>query len=44
MGRVGRDMVFSYLEEKTQEYDLIIANGENAAHGRGITGAVYGEL
>lgn len=43
-GRVGRDMVFSYLERNAEEYDLIIANGENAAHGRGITKPVYEEL
>ena len=24
-GRVGRDMVFSYLERNAEEYDLIIA-------------------
>ena len=32
-GRVGRDMVFSYLDRNADKYDLIIANGENAAHG-----------
>lgn len=44
VGRVGRDMVFSYLENKKEDYDLIIANGENAAHGRGMTRRVYDEL
>ena len=44
VGRVGRDMVFSYLDKAQYDYDLIIANGENAAHGRGITKPVYEEL
>lgn len=44
MGRIGRDMVFSYLDRRAEEYDLIIANGENSAHGKGITRAVYSEL
>ena len=44
VGRIGRDMVFSYLDRNQDKYDLIIANGENAAHGRGITKAVYEEL
>lgn len=44
VGRVGRDMVFSYLDKHQYDYDLIIANGENAAHGRGITKPVYEEL
>lgn len=43
-GRVGRDMVFSYLDRNADKYDLIIANGENAAHGRGISKPVYEEL
>ena len=44
VGRVGRDMVFSYLDKHMYDYDLIIANGENAAHGKGITKNVYEEL
>lgn len=44
VGRVGRDMVFSYLDRNAVKYDLIVANGENAAHGRGITKNVYEEL
>lgn len=44
VGRVGRDMVFSYLERNRYDFDLIVANGENAAHGRGITRPVYEEL
>lgn len=44
VGRIGRDMVFSYLDAHAYDFDLIIANGENAAHGKGITRPVYGEL
>lgn len=44
VGRVGRDMVFSYLDKHMYDYDLVIANGENAAHGKGITKNVYDEL
>lgn len=44
VGRIGRDMVFSYLDRYKDDFDLIIANGENAAHGRGITKMVYDEL
>lgn len=44
VGRVGRDMVFSYLDKHLYDYDLVIANGENAAHGKGITKNVYEEL
>lgn len=43
-GRVGRDAVFSYLEKHHGDFDLIIANAENAAHGRGFTRPVYDEL
>lgn len=45
-GRVGRDMLFKYVEELRYSKDigLVIANGENAAHGRGITRATYSEL
>lgn len=43
-GRVGRDAVFSYMDRHYGEFDLVIANGENAAHGRGMTRPVYGEL
>ena len=43
-GRVGRDMLFSYLDRYASDIDLVIANGENAAHGRGITKNVYAEL
>ena len=43
-GRVGRGAVFSYMDKHYGEFDLVIANGENAAHGRGMTKPVYGEL
>ncbi|MCR4719158.1 MAG: TIGR00282 family metallophosphoesterase [Firmicutes bacterium] len=43
-GRVGRDAVFNELEHSRDKYDLIVANGENAAHGRGISKPVYEEL
>ena len=43
-GRIGRDQVFSYLDRHAQEYDCILANAENAAHGRGLSKAVYTEL
>ncbi len=43
-GRVGRDLLFSYLDRYTSDIDLVIVNGENAAHGRGITRNVYNEL
>ncbi|MBQ6907478.1 MAG: TIGR00282 family metallophosphoesterase [Clostridia bacterium] len=43
-GRSGRDAVFAYLEHKKDEYDFIIANGENASHGRGLSKPVYEEL
>jgi metallophosphoesterase (TIGR00282 family) len=43
-GRVGRDAVFSYMDKHYGEFDLVIANGENAAHGRGMTRPVYSEL
>lgn len=44
MGRVGRDMVLSYLDRNSRGFDCIIANGENAAHGRGMSKPVYEEL
>lgn len=43
-GRVGRDAVFSYMDKHYGEFDLVLANGENAAHGRGMTRPVYEEL
>ncbi|WP_232697126.1 TIGR00282 family metallophosphoesterase [Brevibacillus daliensis] len=45
-GSPGRDMVKEYLPRLKRKYgpDIIIANGENAAHGRGITRKITNEL
>ncbi len=43
-GRVGRDAVFEVLETLRDKVDFIIANAENAAHGRGLTRPVFGQL
>lgn len=43
-GRIGRDAVFEELERLRYEVDFIIANAENAAHGRGLTKPVFEEL
>lgn len=45
-GRTGREMVADYLYELKTKYqvDFVIANGENAAHGKGLTRRVYDEL
>lgn len=46
VSRTGREMLFSYLPElKLQkEIDFIIANGENATHGRGLARPAYDDL
>lgn len=46
VSRIGRDMLFKYVEElKYQKgIDLVIANGENATHGRGLSRNAYDEL
>ncbi len=46
VSRVGRDMLYRYIEEiKTSEnIDLVIANGENATHGRGLARDAYKEM
>ena len=46
VGRSGRDKVSSLLYSLKKEYDidLVIANGENAAHGKGMTIKVYHQL
>lgn len=44
VGRTGRDMTIDYLAKNASSYDLVLANGENAAHGKGITRRVYDEL
>ena len=42
----GRDVVKKYLPLLKNEYDidLVIANGENSAHGKGMTRKIYDEL
>ena len=44
VSQVGRNMVFEVLELIRYKVDFIIANCENAAHGRGMTKPVYEEL
>src|SRR5690554_3007792 len=45
-GSLGRATVKKYLPKIVEEYKInfVIANGENAAHGRGITEAMYKEF
>jgi 2',3'-cyclic-nucleotide 2'-phosphodiesterase len=42
-GSLGRDLVEKYIKKIKDDYQInyVIANGENAAHGRGITEAIY---
>lgn len=46
VSRIGRDMLFRYVDDlKYQKgIDLVIANGENATHGRGLARNAYNEL
>lgn len=46
VGKSGRDIVSSLLNCLKRQYepDLIIANGENSAHGKGITYKIYRQL
>lgn len=46
MGAVGRDMLAHNLKNIIEQYniDAVVANGENAAHGIGITKNVYEQL
>lgn len=46
IGRLARQALAKILPELKKEYDLdlVIANGENAAHGMGITKKTYDEL
>jgi metallophosphoesterase (TIGR00282 family) len=46
VGRPGRRAIFNLLEQiiKSYEIDFIIANGENAAGGMGITPAIASEI
>lgn len=45
-GRDGRRMVSQYLSQIKTKYnvDVVLANGENAAHGKGLSRRVYDEL
>lgn len=42
----GREIVLSSIEGLKQKYkpDLVIANGENSAHGKGITYKIYNQI
>ncbi|MCH7321014.1 TIGR00282 family metallophosphoesterase [Solibacillus sp. MA9] len=46
VGSIGRDAVATYLPRLKKKYnlDVVIANGENAAAGRGITRSIYNDL
>lgn len=46
VGRPGRDALATYLPNLKDHYkvDLTIVNGENAAHGKGITKKIYYQL
>lgn len=46
VGSSGRQIVADHLSTLIQEYDVdfVIANGENAAHGKGITKRIYNFL
>ncbi|MEF2782055.1 MAG: TIGR00282 family metallophosphoesterase [Clostridium sp.] len=46
VGSVGRECVKEHLEQLKQQYaiDLVVANAENAAHGKGITRKIYHQL
>lgn len=46
VGRIGREAVSSLLPKLVKEYeiDFVIANGENASHGKGLTEKNYQEI
>ena len=46
VGSVGREMVRCHLPLLKSRYDidLVVGNGENAAHGKGITRRIYHQL
>ncbi len=46
VGPLGREMIKDYLSQIKSKYsiDIVFANGENSAHGKGITRNVYEEL
>jgi len=46
VGKAGREAVYRVLPALRERYtpDLVVVNGENAAHGFGITADIYAEL
>ncbi|MFQ3675232.1 MAG: TIGR00282 family metallophosphoesterase [Endomicrobiia bacterium] len=44
VGEVGREYVSNFLVKNRQNYDIVIANGENSAGGKGISKNVFYEL
>ncbi|MDR1835413.1 MAG: TIGR00282 family metallophosphoesterase [Fusobacteriaceae bacterium] len=44
VGRNGRETLKLFLDKNRDHYDFIVANGENAANGFGLTGKVAEEL
>lgn len=46
VGSAGREVVAKYIPELKEQYqiDMVIANGENSAHGKGITRKIYQQL
>ena len=46
VGKKGREVIRDLLSSLKEQYkpDFVIANGENAAHGKGITYKLYNEL
>lgn len=44
VGISGRKAVKKYLERHRSEFNLVIANGENATHGKGLSLSHYNEL
>lgn len=43
-GESGRNALIQYLQSNKNQFDLVIANGENAAHGFGITENICNQL
>lgn len=46
VGATGRNMICEYVSKLKEEkqIDFVVANGENAAHGKGITKKIYHQL
>ena len=46
VGKKGREVIRDFLPSLKEKYkaDIVIANGENAAHGKGITYKLYNEI